>query len=65
MFFIIIIISVYYGFIKYPHNYALIHKGKMWLGHNLSSQKHIVWIKIIDFSFKPKIIRILSNDHVH
>ncbi len=28
----IIIISVYYGFIKYLHNYVLlIHKGKMWL----------------------------------
>ncbi len=28
------------------------------------SQEHIVWVKIIDFSFMPKIIRILSKDHV-
>ncbi len=28
------------------------------------SQKYIVWVKIIDFSFMPKIIRILSKDHV-
>ncbi len=27
------------------------------------SQKYIVWVKIIDFSFMPKI-RILSKDHV-
>ncbi len=26
--------------------------------------KYIVWVKIIDFSFMPKIIRILSKDHV-
>uniref|UniRef100_A0A673KRF5 Gap junction protein n=1 Tax=Sinocyclocheilus rhinocerous TaxID=307959 RepID=A0A673KRF5_9TELE len=29
-----------------------------------NSQKYIVWVKIIDFSFMPKIIRILSKDHV-
>ncbi len=23
-----------------------------------------IWVKIIDFSFMPKIIRILSKDHV-
>ncbi len=28
------------------------------------SKKYIVWVKIIDFSFMPKIIRILSKDHV-
>ncbi len=28
-----------------------------------NSQKYIVWVKIIDFSFMPKIIRILSKDH--
>ncbi len=28
------------------------------------SQKYIVWVKIIDFSFMPKIIRTLSKDHV-
>ncbi len=26
-------------------------------------QKYIVWVKIINFSFMPKIIRILSKDH--
>ncbi len=29
-----------------------------------NSQKYIVWLKIIDFSFIPKVIRILSKDHV-
>ncbi len=29
-----------------------------------NSQKYIVWVKIIDFYFMPKIIRILSIDHV-
>ncbi len=29
-----------------------------------NSQKYIVWVKIIAFSFMPKIIRILSKDHV-
>ena len=29
-----------------------------------NSQQNIVWVKIIDFSFMPKIIRILSKDHV-
>ncbi len=29
-----------------------------------NNQKYIVWIKIIHFSFMPKIIRILSKDHV-
>ncbi len=29
-----------------------------------NSQNYIVWVKIIDFSFMQKIIRILSKDHV-
>ncbi len=29
-----------------------------------NSQQYIVWVKIIDFSFMPKITRILSKDHV-
>ncbi len=29
-----------------------------------NSQQYIVWIKIIDFPFMPKIIRILNKDHV-
>ncbi len=28
------------------------------------SQKYTVWVKIIDFSFMPKIIRTLNKDHV-
>ncbi len=28
-----------------------------------NSQKYIVWVKITDFSFMPKIIRTLSKDH--
>ncbi len=27
-----------------------------------NSQQYIVWVKIIDFSFMPKIIRIISKD---
>ncbi len=29
-----------------------------------NSQQYIVWVKMIDFSFMPKIIRILSKDYV-
>ncbi len=29
-----------------------------------NSQQYIVWVKIIDFYFMPKIIRRLSKDHV-
>ncbi len=29
-----------------------------------NSQKYIVWVKMINFSFMPKIIRILSKDNV-
>ncbi len=32
------------------------------ISHN--SQQYIVWVKHIDFAFMPKIIRILSKDHV-
>ncbi len=39
------------------------------LDHKISlkcsnSQKCIVWVKMFDLSFMPKIIRILSKDHV-
>ncbi len=38
---------------------------KQSLGYICSnSQKYIIWVKIINFSFMPKIIRILSKDHV-
>ncbi len=29
-----------------------------------NSQKYIIWVKMIDLSFMPKIIRILSKDRV-
>ncbi len=38
------------------------HKSHGFICSN--SQKYIAWVKIIDFSFMPKIIRILSKDHV-
>ncbi len=35
------------------------------LGYICSNiQKYIVWVKIINFSFMLKIIRIFSEDHV-
>ncbi len=35
------------------------------LGHICSnSQQYIVWVKILDFTFMPKIIRTLIKDHV-
>ncbi len=35
------------------------------LGYIFSnSQKYILWLKMIDFYFMPKVIRILSKDHV-
>ncbi len=45
---------------------TLDHKaGLKSLGYICSnSQKYIVWVKIIIFSFMPQIIRILSKDHV-
>uniref|UniRef100_A0A671QK61 Kinesin light chain n=1 Tax=Sinocyclocheilus anshuiensis TaxID=1608454 RepID=A0A671QK61_9TELE len=45
---------------------TLEHKSSLKsLGYICSNnQQYIVWVKIIDFSFMPKIIRILSKDHV-
>ncbi len=42
---------------------SLEHKSSLKsLGYICSnSQKYIVWVKIIDFSFMPKIIRILRS----
>ncbi len=28
------------------------------------AKKYILWVKMIDLSFMPKIVRILSKDHV-
>ncbi len=52
-----------HGWLKYV---TLDHKTSLKsLGYVCSNnQKSIVWVKIIDFSFMPKIIRILSKDHV-
>ncbi len=38
------------------------HKQHRYICSN--SQKYIVWVKIVHFSLMPKIIRILSKDHV-
>ncbi len=38
------------------------HKQRGYICSN--NQKYTVWVKMIDFSFMPKIIRILSKDHV-
>ncbi len=45
---------------------TLEHKSSLKsLGYIYSnSQKYIVWVKIIDFSFMPNIIRTLIKDHV-
>ncbi len=46
---------------------TLAHKSSLKsLGYICSNrQKYIVWVKIIDFSFMPKIIRILSKMYLH
>ncbi len=40
----------------------------MWTGPQTSNKgnflPYIVWVKIVDFSFMPKLIRVLSKDHV-
>ncbi len=46
-----------------------VHKIDMWPWStkpviSSNSQQYIVWVKIIHYSFMPKIIRILSKDHV-
>ncbi len=43
-------------------DHKIILKSHGYISSN--SQQYIVWVKIIDFSFMPKIIRILSKDHV-
>ncbi len=45
---------------------TLDHKSSLKsLGYICSNcQKCIVWVKMIDFSFMPKIFRVLSKDHV-
>ncbi len=43
-------------------NHKTSHKSLGYICSN--SQKYTVWVKIIDFSFMPNIIRTLSKDHV-
>ncbi len=52
---------------KSGHKYVTLehktsHKSLGYICSN--SQQYTVWVKIIYFSFMPKIIRILSKDHV-
>ncbi len=58
----------YYFFISndYLTFVTLEHKTSLKsLGYICSnSQQYIVWVKIIHFSFMPKIISIFSKDHV-
>ncbi len=58
----------YYYFISndYLTFVTLDHKTSLKsLGYICSnSQQYIVWVKIIHFSFMPKIISIFSKDHV-
>ncbi len=51
--------------IKYTH-VTLEHKTSLKSLEYIcsNSQQYIVWVRIIDFSFMTKIIRILSKDHV-
>ncbi len=51
---------------EYSTCVALEHKSSLKsLGYICSnSQQYIVWVKIINVYFMPKIIRILSKDHV-
>ncbi len=48
------------------HNVTLDHKTSLKsLGYIYSnSQNYIVWVKIVDFPFMPKIIRTLRKIHI-
>ncbi len=37
------------------------HKSHGYICSN--TQQYLVWVKIVDFSFMPKIINILTKDH--
>jgi len=51
-------------YIKVHTIVTLDHKPSLESHGCICGQLYIVWVKIIDFSFMPKIIRILSKDHV-
>ncbi len=58
---IFVCVCVYiYIYVTLEHKISL--KSLEYICNN--RQKYIVWVKIIDCSFMPKIIRILSKDHV-
>ncbi len=58
--FIFLISNDYLTFVTLEHKTSL--KSLEYICSN--SQQYIVWVKIIHFSFMPKIISILSKDHV-
>jgi len=45
------------------YHVTLDHKTSLKLHGYICGQQNTVWVKIIDFSFMSKIIRILSKDH--
>ncbi len=51
---------LYYLYVTLEHKTS--HKSMGYMCSN--SQKYIVWVNIIAFSVMPKIIMILSKDHV-
>ncbi len=55
----------YYVIFAWP-NLTLDHKTSLKsLGNICNSQKYIIWVKIINVSFIPKIIRILVKIMFH
>ncbi len=58
--FYFLISNDYLTFVTLEHKTSL--KSLEYICSN--SQQYIVWVKIINFSFMPKIISILSKDHV-
>ncbi len=49
---------------KKLHGCICRHSQQYGYVNNILTHNFDVWVKIIDFSFMPKIIRILSKDHV-
>ncbi len=58
--FYLFISNYYLTFVTLDHKTSL--KSLEYICRN--SQQYILWVKIIHFSFMPKIISILSKDHV-
>ncbi len=55
----------YYVILAWP-NLTLDHKTSLKsMGNICNSQKYIIWVKIINVSFIPKIIRILVKIMFH